>query len=233
MGVTTDGWNLPVAVTRRDDTPVYRLSERGRLRETRHKLGARAWLAVRSRRRIGDRIYLLLGQQRFVREEDVRIIGPTAPPQGVAEGERWIEVDLSHQVLVAYDWKQPRYVTLVSTGRTKTPRPELSYLTPQGLHRIRAKHLTATMDNDEPGEPPYSLEDVPYVMYFKGAYAFHSAFWHDRFGRPRSHGCVNLAPADAKWLYRWSGPDLPDTWHGGSATDDNPGTWVYVHGETP
>jgi hypothetical protein len=89
------------------------------------------------------------------------------------------------------------------------------------------------MDNDEPGEPPYSLEDVPYVMYFKGAYAFHSAFWHDRFGRPRSHGCINLAPRDAKWLYNWAGPDLPPTWHGGSATEENPGTWVWVHGETP
>jgi lipoprotein-anchoring transpeptidase ErfK/SrfK len=136
-------------------------------------------------------------------------------------------------VLVAYQWKQPRYVSLVSTGRKKTPSPELSYRTPKGLHRIRGKHLTSTMDNDEPGEPPYSLEDVPYVMYFKGAYAFHSAFWHDRFGRPRSHGCINLAPYDAKWLYNWAGPDLPETWHGGSATEENPGTWVYVHGETP
>ena len=89
------------------------------------------------------------------------------------------------------------------------------------------------MDNDEPGEPPYSLEDVPYVMYFKGAYAFHSAFWHDRFGRPRSHGCINLAPKDAKWLYNWAGPDLPESWHGGAATEENPGTWVWVHGDTP
>ena len=81
----------------------------------------------------------------------------------MGEGDRWIDIDLSHQTLVAYDWKQPRYVTLVSSGRARTPRPELDYLTPRGLHRIRGKHLTATMDDDEPGEPPYSLEDVPYA----------------------------------------------------------------------
>jgi len=234
-GQALDGgsWDLPVAVTRREETTVYRLNERGKLKPSRERLQSRSWLAVQSRRRIGDGVYLLVGNQRLVREAEVMVIEPTAPPEGVGEGERWIDVNLERQVVVAYDWKQPRYVTLVSTGRSKTPSPEQSYLTPKGLHRIRGKHLTSTMDNDEPGEPPYSLEDVPYVMYFRGAYAFHSAFWHDRFGRPRSHGCINMAPYDAKWLFNWAGPDLPDTWHGGMATEDNPGTWVHVHGETP
>lgn len=228
-----DEWSLPVAVTRRDPTRVYRLTERGKLRATRDHLPRRSWLPVASRRQIEGEAYWTFGSGSLVRERDVLLIRPAAPPEGVGEGDRWIDVDLTNQVVVAYDWKRPRYVTLASTGRTRTPSPELDYRTPKGLHRIRGKHLTSTMDSDEPGEPPYSLEDVPYVMYFKGAYAFHSAFWHDRFGRPRSHGCINLAPRDAKWLYNWAGPDLPETWHGGSATDENPGTWVWVHGETP
>lgn len=234
-GQALDGesWDLPVAVTRREETTVYRLNPRGKLKPTRERLQNRSWLAVHSRRRIDDTVYLLVGGERLVREAEVMVVEPTAPPEGLGEGDRWIDVDLERQIAVAYDWKRPRYVTLVSTGRTKTPSPEQSYLTPKGLHRIRGKHLTSTMDNDEPGEPPYSLEDVPYVMYFKGAYAFHSAFWHDRFGRPRSHGCINMAPYDAKWLFNWAGPDLPATWHGGMATEDNPGTWVHVHGETP
>jgi hypothetical protein len=234
-GKPLDGqrWDLPMAVTRAEETVVYRVNGREKLRGTRERLERRSWLAVRSRRRIGETTYVVIGDDRLVREADVLVIQPSSPPPEVGEGERWLDVDLTHQVLVAYDWKQPRYVTLVSTGRTKTPSSELNYRTPKGLHRIRGKHVTSTMDNDEPGEPPYSLEDVPYVMYFRGAYAFHSAFWHDRFGRPRSHGCINLAPLDAKWLYNWAGPDLPETWHGGSATEENPGTWVYVHGETP
>jgi hypothetical protein len=234
-GQALDGesWDLPVAVTRREETTVYRVNGRGKLKPTGERLRSRSWLPVQSRRRVEDRVYLVIEKDRLVREADVMVIEPTAPPEGVGEGDRWIDVDLGRQAVVAYDWKQPRYVTLVSTGRTKTPSPELSYLTPKGLHRIRGKHLTSTMDDDEPGEPPYSLEDVPYVMYFRGAYAFHSAFWHDRFGRPRSHGCINMAPYDAKWLFNWAGPDLPDTWHGGMATEDNPGSWVYVHGATP
>jgi hypothetical protein len=226
-------WDLPMAVTRSDETTLYRVNAREKLRATHGRLERRSWLAVRARRRIDGVAYLVVDDGALVREAEVLVIQPTAPPEHVGEGERWIDVDLAHQVLVAYEWKQPRYVTLVSTGRTRSPSPELDYRTPRGLHRIRGKHLTSTMDNDEPGEPPYSLEDVPYVMYFRGAYAFHSAFWHDRFGRPRSHGCINLAPLDAKWLYNWAGPDLPETWHGGSATEENPGTWVYVHGKTP
>ena len=227
------GWNLPVAVTRADATKLYHMNDRGKLRVSRDRLERRAWIPVRSRQRIDEHVYLVVGDNELVRESDVMVVRPTTPPVEVGEGERWIDVDLARQVLVAYQWKQARYVTLVSTGRSTAPTPDLDYRTPQGLYRIRSKDLTSTMDNDEPGAPPYSLEDVPYVMYFRGAYAFHSAFWHDRFGRPRSHGCINLAPRDAKWLYNWAGPDLPEIWHGGSATENDPGTWVYIHGETP
>jgi L,D-transpeptidase catalytic domain len=227
------GWDLPVAVTRGEATKVYRVNDRGKLRVTRDRLARRTWLPVRSRQRIGQSVYLVVADEGLIRETDVLVIEPVTPPVEVGEGERWIDVDLAHQALVAYDGKQARYVTLISTGRSRAPSPELDYRTPQGLYRIQSKHLTSVMDNEEPSAPPYSLEDVPYVMYFKGAYAFHSAFWHDRFGRPRSHGCINLAPNDAKWLYNWAGPDLPQIWHGGPATADNPGTWVRIHGETP
>lgn len=225
--------SLPIAVARAGETPVYKLSLRGRIRPTRDMLTPRTWIEVLGRRQIDGQVYLVIGDNRLVRESDVRVIEPNAPPGNLGPDDRWIDIDLANQSLVAYEGRRPRYVTLISSGRLRTPRPDLDYRTPRGLFRIRAKHLTATMDNDEPGEPPYSLEDVPYVMYFEGAYAFHSAFWHDRFGRPRSHGCVNLAPADARWLYNWAGPDAPPTWHAAYATDDNPGTWVRIHGETP
>ncbi|MEM7139340.1 MAG: L,D-transpeptidase [Myxococcota bacterium] len=228
-----DFGSLPVAVTGRGESPVYKVGARGRLRATRGSFGPRTWLPVSSRRLHADEAMLVIGGNRLVREADVRVIEPRAPPPEVGPRERWIDIDLGKQTLVAYEGRQPRYATLISSGRLKTPRPDLDYRTPRGLFRVRAKHLTATMDNDEPGEPPYSLEDVPYVMYFKGAYAFHSAFWHDRFGRPRSHGCINLAPVDARWLYNWAGPDGPPTWHGVYATEDDAGTWVSIHGETP
>ena len=143
-------------------------------------------------------------------------------------------VDLETQSLVAYVGDTPVYATLVSTGRVKDPLDPLkNFETPDGSFRLTSKHVTATMDGDHSVDGPYSIEDVPYVMYFQLAYALHSAFWHNSFGRPRSHGCVNLAPADAKWMFFWATPELPTSWHGVYPSEQNPGTRIYIHGKTP
>jgi hypothetical protein len=66
-------------------------------------------------------------------------------------------------------------------------------------------------------------------MYFEGSYALHGAFWHNNFGHEQSHGCVNLAPLDAKRLFFWTEPLLPQGWHGAIAPKERPGTRVVVH----
>jgi hypothetical protein len=70
---------------------------------------------------------------------------------------------------------------------------------------------------------------VPYVQYFEGSYALHGAFWHDNFGRQQSHGCVNLAPLDAKRLFFWADPQIPKGWYGMQSQPDVPGSLVVVH----
>ena len=75
----------------------------------------------------------------------------------------------------------------------------------------------------------YSIRDVPYILYFERSYAIHGTFWHNNFGVPMSHGCVNLAPLDAKWVFFWSSPHIPEGWHGMWSTADKPGSWVVVH----
>jgi lipoprotein-anchoring transpeptidase ErfK/SrfK len=69
------------------------------------------------------------------------------------------------------------------------------------------------MDSDVVGDE-YDLRDVPYVQYFSENYAFHAAYWHDAFGSPKSHGCINLSPSDARWLFHWTDPAVPLLWHG-------------------
>ncbi len=179
--------------------------------------------------------YVVAGNDQLFREGDARILrAATAIPRGIGENDHWIDVDLASQTLIAYEGLRPVYATLVSSGRVRDPAdPLLDHRTPTGTFRIRSKHVTHTMDGDHAVDGPYSIEDVPYVMYFNLAYALHSAFWHDGFGRPRSHGCINLAPADARWIFHWATPGLPERWHAVYAAETGPSTFVYIHGETP
>jgi hypothetical protein len=179
--------------------------------------------------------FVIASESEMYRGDEVTVIrAATARPEGVGEDETWIDVDLTHQSLVAYEGLVPVYATLVSSGRIRDPEDPLqTHDTPTGLWRIRSKYVTHTMDGDHATDGPYSIEDVPYVMYFELAFALHSAFWHDGFGRPRSHGCVNLAPLDARWLFEWSHPRLPEHWHTVFPTTADPATWIYVHGTTP
>ncbi|CAN5664906.1 hypothetical protein BH09MYX1_BH09MYX1_16780 [soil metagenome] len=133
--------------------------------------------------------------------------GLSTMPAGVAEGERWIDVDLATQTLVAYEGAAPVFATLVSTGKGA---PGTDSATHPGTFRIWVKLTTSTMDNLEADEADhrYSMEDVPYVQFFDKAIALHGVFWHSDFGRTHSHGCVNLAPTDARWLFRFTAPKL-------------------------
>ena len=138
----------------------------------------------------------------------------SAPPDevgGAATTERWIDVDLATQTLVAYDATHPVYATLISGGRGPAGSDTA---TPLGVHRIWVKLSTTNMGNLEKddAEPHYSIEDVPYVQFFDKGVALHGAFWHRDFGRVHSHGCVNLAPRDAQWLFDFTAPHLPAGW---------------------
>lgn len=132
----------------------------------------------------------------------------------VATGDRkWIDVSLRDQVLVAYEGRKPVFVTLVSTGAGGLGDPEKTTATVQGTFMIYAKHVSATMNGDEDKADSFSLRDVPFVQYFHKGYALHGAYWHDEFGRWRSHGCVNLSGHDSAWLFEWTDPPVPKDWH--------------------
>jgi hypothetical protein len=149
------------------------------------------------------------------------------PTRFAAEGKKWIDISIKRQLLVAYEGRRPVFATLVSTGIGGMGDPETTHATVRGTFLIHAKHVSATMDGDEATDT-YDLRDVPYIQYFFEGYALHGAFWHDDFGKPRSHGCVNLAPADAAWLFEWTDPVVPPEWHG--AVNLEGGTLVYTHG---
>lgn len=167
----------------------------------------------------------------WVRVMDLKMARP-APPPGLKPNEKWIDVDLTRQALVAFEGTKPVFGTLISSGRRNPQDKEKDFPTPTGTFRIKEKHVTTTMDGDVASDGPYSIEDVPWVMYFQGSYALHGAFWHDAFGHLRSHGCVNMAPEDARTLFHWADPVLPASWHGVFAKDDA-GTRIVIHEDPP
>jgi hypothetical protein len=141
-------------------------------------------------------------------------------------GERWFDINVTKQTLVAYEGTRAVYATLISTGEAGLEDPAHSKATKRGIFRIHTKHVTTTMDSDAVGEE-FELRDVPYVQYFEEGYALHGAYWHDRFGTPKSHGCINLTPEDARRLFFFTKPDVPEGWH--SAMQKLTGTVLFVH----
>jgi len=121
---------------------------------------------------------------------------PAARPAGVGPGERWIDINLTAQTLVAYEGDTPVLSVLISSGTWRTP-------TVTGQFRTYIKHESQTMNGYALGYN-YYLENVPYVMYFYRGYAIHGTYWHNNFGAPMSHGCVNVNTADAGWLFNWA-----------------------------
>jgi lipoprotein-anchoring transpeptidase ErfK/SrfK len=173
--------------------------------------------------------FLRIGEGAWLASKDVRHPSIVEPPPEVDEaaGERWIDVEIATQTLVAYEGKKPVFATLVSTGKG---REGTALATPRGTHRTWVKLLASDMDNleDENAARYYRMEDVPYVQYFSKGVGLHGAFWHRSFGHVRSHGCVNLSPLDAQRLFWWTAPHLPAGWTAVFPTAHEPGTVVRV-----
>lgn len=147
---------------------------------------------------------------------------------GVAQEERWIEVDLSEQKLMAWEGDELFLETPISSGLPHTP-------TPTGEFRIWIK-LRATKMEGGQGAYYYYLPNVPYVMFFSNSeipqwkgYGLHGTYWHEDFGTPRSHGCVNLPTPIAKELYYWTMPGLAEGTSVVRSDSQNPGTRIVIH----
>jgi len=138
----------------------------------------------------------------------------TNAPEGV-DNNRWISIDLDNQTLAAYEDGKLVFAALVATGSGEL------YSDP-GLYYIYEKRELEQMQGSYTSDRSdfYSLEGVPWTMYYNHAQAIHGIYWPALLGFTQSHGCVNMFPGDAHWLFNWA----------------KLGDWVYVHdpsGQTP
>lgn len=153
--------------------------------------------------------------EEWVNSQKARVVTlNTEPPAGVTTN-RWIEINLLEQTMMVYEDGRLMFATLVATG------VENSYTKP-GVFKIYEKIPLGTMQGSFEADRSdfYYLQDVPWLMYYDEARALHTAYWRTFFGYPQSHGCINLSPGDANWLFQWA----------------DEGDFVWVHdpsGKTP
>ena len=166
----------------------------------------------------GAAYWLRAGDVRIIPPEEVGPISPHVPPE-----EKRIEISIRNQRLTAFEGDQPVFSVLVSTGMPGTPTPlgEFTVLRKRHGHRM-AGGL---------GPGAYNLPGIPYVCYINRRWvATHGTYWHNDYGRMHSHGCINMLPSHAQWVFRWTTPypnyftfeTLPD------AEAGQPGTRVIV-----
>ena len=173
----------------------------------------------------------------WVEADDATVVrrAKEPPQKELREGKgrrTWLDVSVPGGWLVAYEGHEPVFVTLISPGRGGLPFPGVDPLktasTPVGLFRVDGKFRTATMVSSSDKNLVHA--DVNWVMNFHGPHALHGAYWHDVWGEPRSGGCINLAPKDAKWVFEWTDPPIPEGWHGIRSVEAlGMPTLVHVH----
>ena len=163
-------------------------------------------LQVFASQEAGGQTWYLIGPHQWVEGRNLGVVNPNPQPAGVPAGGAWVEVNLFEQTLAAYRGGQMVYATLISSGLD-------DFDTPDGLFSVWYRTERGKMSGLEGYSGYYYLEDVPWSLFFNRSYALHAAYWHNDFGYPHSHGCINLAPLDARWLYDWAPGAL----------------WVWVH----
>lgn len=146
--------------------------------------------------------YVPAAHLRIIPYDELTPLSPDIPSSA-----KRIEVLTTEQAVVAYEWDQPVFVTRTATGARFSNG---NYSTPPGLHITNHKRASRHMARGNLAYNGYDLPGVPWVTYItESGISFHGTYWHNNFGRPRSHGCINLTAQAAKWIYRWSLPVVP------------------------
>jgi lipoprotein-anchoring transpeptidase ErfK/SrfK len=142
-------------------------------------------------------------------------------PAGTGTNPQWIDADLGEQVLVGYENEKPAWATLVSSGRNDA--------TPLGIYPVWARVAAITMKSQPYDEKGYFVNMVPWSTFFQAHNAIHGAYWHDRFGSVKSHGCINVSPLDARFVFEWLKPELPFGWTSVRPVELTGWPTLYVH----
>ena len=148
---------------------------------------------------VGDYEWYMIAPGEWIEQRNIAMVTPdTTKPEGV-EDDRWISVNLFEQTMTAYENGELVFATAIASGLR-------GWWTQPGVFQVYAKLETTSMSGAFEADRSdfYYLEDVPWVLYYDQSYAIHGTYWHNNYGYQQSHGCVNLSPADAQWIFDWA-----------------------------
>ena len=132
-----------------------------------------------------------------------RVTAADVAPLSPGAGGKRKEVDLENQRVTAFENDAPVFTAAMSSGRSRAG-------TPKGEFRVERKNPSRHMAASAADGDPYDLPGVPWVCFISwNGVSLHGTYWHNNYGRPQSHGCINLTPQAARWLYRWTDPPVP------------------------
>ena len=212
------GLSLPISLAVSKKNPAHRVAVFDRPGGSKiRRVAARSQIKIVESR--GG--YAELESGGWIAAKDVRTIEKAAPPPQTKADERWFDLDLGSQTIVAYEGSEPVYASLVSSGSGRHP-------TETGIYRVWIKFAETDMNGQMGEEDPYSVATVPWTQFFYKDLALHTAYWHDLFGYPKSHGCINLSPIDSRFFYFWSEPQVPAGWSMAHGIFETPGSMVRV-----
>jgi hypothetical protein len=147
-------------------------------------------------------LYVPAQHIRLIPETELKTISPNVPPEA-----KRIEVRTREQVVIAYEWDHPVFMARTATGAEFSNG---KFYTPVGRHKTFHKRPSRHMAGGNLARNGYDLPGIPWVSYItESGIAFHGTYWHNDYGLPRSHGCINLTSQAAKWIYRWTLPSVP------------------------
>jgi hypothetical protein len=226
-GVDVEKLGLPMAFVHKSGVQAWEL-RRGEAVALDDELERRTAVPLSGRfRTVSGVRYEQTREGFWLRAQDlVVIVRRTKFPELAKGTQKWLDVSLANQTLTAYEGQKPVYVTLISSGRDVLKDPTQSASTARGTFKIRKKSVTGALDSREVHDD-FDVGDAPWVMEFEPGHAFMGTYWGDGLGEAQTFHNVALAPVDARRLWHWTDPPIPEGWH--AVTDAmGEGTMVLV-----
>ncbi|MEZ4440813.1 MAG: L,D-transpeptidase [Polyangiaceae bacterium] len=229
-GERLDQVELPVGFALRSGVGAYHI-EKGNVERLDEDYEQHEAIPINGKfRTIGGVRYYFTKSEHWVRHKDIILLfGRRQFPDWATPEQKWIDVSLANQTLIAWEGHKALFATLISSGADRLGDPQTGPSTMQGVFRLRNKHITRDVDDREVGQA-YSLGEAPWVLDFAEGFALAGCYWHERFGEARSFHDVALSPIDAHWLWAWAAPEVPEGWHSVAIPEDaEDNTIVYIH----